>query len=103
MLYGTTAGGGAYNVGTVFSLSLGLGPFVETRPTAGKVGASVKILGTDLTGTTSVTFNGTAAAFTVVSGSFISTTVPVGATSGKVKVTTPTRTLSSNVVFRVTP
>jgi hypothetical protein len=30
---------------------------LETQPTSGKVGAAVKILGTDLTGATSVTFN----------------------------------------------
>jgi uncharacterized repeat protein (TIGR03803 family) len=64
---GTTWGGGAIGLGTVFRLSVGLGPFVETRPTSGKVGKAVKILGTDLTGATSVTFNGTAAGFKVVS------------------------------------
>src|ERR1039457_6042894 len=76
-LYGTTLnGGGANNDGTVFSLSVGLGPFVETRPRSGEVGTVVEILGTDLTGTTSVSFNGTAATFTVnLSGSAISTTV----------------------------
>ena len=89
-------------MGTVFSLSVGLGPFVETQPTSGKVGAAVKILGTNLTGATSVTFNGTAAVFKVVSASLITTTVPTGATTGKVKVTTPKGTLKSNVVFRVT-
>ncbi|HEX4537107.1 MAG TPA: choice-of-anchor tandem repeat GloVer-containing protein [Candidatus Acidoferrum sp.] len=31
--YGTTAHGGLYNWGTVFRLSVGLGPFVETTPT----------------------------------------------------------------------
>jgi hypothetical protein len=49
-----------------------------------------------------VTFNGTAATFKVVSKSEISTTVPAGATTGKVQVTTPTKKLNSNVVFRVT-
>ena len=65
--------------------------------------AAVSILGTNLTGASGVTFNGTPATFTVVSGSLITTTVPAGATSGKVQVTTPARTLSSNVAFRVIP
>ena len=69
--------------------------------TSGPVGAGVKILGSDLTGATSVSFNGTAAAFTVVSRYFIVTTVPTGATTGTVQVVTPSGTLSSNVPFRV--
>jgi uncharacterized repeat protein (TIGR03803 family) len=105
--YGTTMDGGtgpcASGCGTVFSQSVGLGPFVKTLPTSGKLGAAVKILGTNLTGTTSVSFHGRAAAFSVISASEISTTVPAGATTGKVQVTTPGATLSSNVVFRVMP
>ncbi|HEV2176786.1 MAG TPA: choice-of-anchor tandem repeat GloVer-containing protein [Terriglobia bacterium] len=101
--YGTTLFGGANNLGTVFSLSVGLGPFVETQPTSGKVGRTVKILGTNLTGATSVSFNGTAATFTVVTRSLITTAVPAGATIGKVQVVTPSGTLSSNVPFRVLP
>jgi uncharacterized repeat protein (TIGR03803 family) len=109
--YGTTSAGGRTKgsdcegdaCGTVFSLSVGLSPFVKTLPTSGKVGAAVKILGTDLTGATSVTFNGTAATFTVVSASEIETTVPAGATTGNVKVTTPSDTLTSNKEFLVTP
>jgi hypothetical protein len=65
------------------------------------VGAAVKILGTNLTGATKVTFDGTLATFTVVSSSEITTTVLTGATTGKVKVTTPSGTLTSNVNFRV--
>jgi uncharacterized repeat protein (TIGR03803 family) len=103
--YGTTEYGGdsdtCSSCGTVFRLSVGLGPFVETRPTSGKVGAAVKILGTDLTGATSVSFNGTAAGFKVVSSSEITTAVPGGATTGEVQVVTPNRTLSSNIAFRV--
>ena len=105
--YGTTALGansqGGYQDGTVFSLSVGLGPFVETLPTSGKVGTSVKILGNNLKGTTSVSFNGTSAVFKVVSSSLITTTVPTGATTGFVMVTTPSGTLKSNTKFRVTP
>jgi uncharacterized repeat protein (TIGR03803 family) len=100
--YGTTTEGGA-GYGTVFSLSVGLGPFVKTLPTSGKVGAAVRILGTDLTGAISVTFDGTAAVFTVVRPSEISTSVPTGATTGKVEVTTPSGVLSSNAAFRVKP
>jgi uncharacterized protein (TIGR03437 family) len=100
--YGTTSSGGSEGgYGTIFSLSVGLGPFVKTQTTSGKAGAAVKILGTDLTGTTSVTFNGTPAAFTVVRPSEIAATVPAGATTGTVQVATPNGTLSSNVPFRV--
>jgi uncharacterized repeat protein (TIGR03803 family) len=103
--YGTTTMGGnaSSDNGTVFRLSTGLGPFVKTLPTSGLVGAAVKILGTDLTSATIVAFNGTAATFTVVSSSEITTTVPAGATSGEVQVTTLSGTLSSNVNFLVTP
>jgi uncharacterized repeat protein (TIGR03803 family) len=104
--YGTTQQGGASDncasgCGTVFRLSVGLGPFVETNPTSGKVGSKVVILGTSLTGTTSVSFNGMAAKFEVVGSTEITTTVPTGATTGKVEVTTPKKTYKSNVVFRV--
>ena len=101
--YGTAAAGGANGNGTVFSLSVGLGPFVETQTTSGKVGTAIKILGTDLTGATSVAFNGTAAMFTVVSRYLITTTVPAGASTGRVQVVTPIGTLSSNARFRVVP
>jgi|SRR5579863_5638193 len=100
--FGTSREGGTTNNdGTIFSISVGLGPFVATRPTSGAVGAKVTILGNNLTGSTSVTFNGTPATFTVVSPSEITTTVPTGATTGTVEVTTPKKLLKSNVVFRV--
>jgi uncharacterized repeat protein (TIGR03803 family) len=101
--YGTTVYGGSSNGGVVYSLSVGLGPFVEPQTTSGKVGASVDILGTRLTGATSVTFNGSAATFTVSSASLIAATVPSGATTGPIEVVTPRGTLSSNVPFTVLP
>ena len=68
------------------------------------MGAAVTILGTNLTGATSVSFNGTAATFTVVSKSEImTTTVPTGATTGPVQVVTPSGTLTSNESFQVVP
>ncbi len=95
-LYGTTGG----SLGTVFRLSVGLGPFVETQTTSGKVGAHVKILGNNLAHASKVTFNGTAASFTA-SAQNIQTTVPAGATTGTVQVVTPSATLSSNMSFQV--
>jgi uncharacterized repeat protein (TIGR03803 family) len=109
-LYGTTAGGGSLGItcttafpgcGTVFSLSSGLTPFVRTLKPWAHVGWSVVIYGSDLTGTTSVKFNGTPATFTVVSPTEIETTVPAGATSGKIQVVTPGGTLSTNAEFHV--
>jgi uncharacterized repeat protein (TIGR03803 family) len=100
--YGTTYAGGDNIDGTVFSLSVGLGPFVETLPTSGKVFAAVTILGTNLTGATKVTFGGTEAArFSVVSNSEIEATVPFGAKTGTIEVTTPKGALKSNLIFKV--
>jgi uncharacterized repeat protein (TIGR03803 family) len=87
--------------GTIFSLSMGLGPFVATQSSQGAVGATVRILGDDLTGTTAVTFNGKRATFTVVSATEITATVPARASSGPVTVTTPAGVLTSNLPFTV--
>ena len=101
--YGTAEIGGTGSDGTIYSETADLGPFIVTLPTAHKVGQRVAILGTNLTGTTSVSFNRTPATFTVVSSTEIATTVPSGATTGPVQVTTPSGVLMSNVPFRVMP
>jgi len=100
--YGTTEQGGAHNGGEIFLLNMGLGPFVALQRSSGVVGAKVTILGTDLIGASSVTFNGTPATFTINAiGTAITATVPQGATTGTVQVVTPNGTLQSNVVYRV--
>jgi len=76
---------------------------VQTVPPYGKVGAKEIILGNNLTGATSVSFNGTAATFTVVSASEITATLPAGAITGAVTVTTPSGTLNGSVIYRVVP
>ena len=101
--YGTTLIGGAYGGGTVYTLDMGLGPFVSFVLPAGRVGQTGGILGQGFAGTTSVSLNGIAANFTVVSDTFIKATVPAGATTGYVTVATPSGTLTSNVTFRVIP
>jgi len=108
--YGTTTYGGVYDkkncqqigCGTVYRMGPpGSKAFVKTVQPGGHVGDSVIILGNNLTGTTSVTFHGTAASFTVVSATEITATVPAGATTGTIQVVTPSGTLNSNVVFRI--
>lgn len=94
---------GGLACGTLFSLSVGLGSFVEATPNFGKVGSVVGVLGDDLTGTTGLTFDGAAAKFKVVSNTFIEAQVPIGATTGPIEVTTPGGTLTSNVPFQVLP
>lgn len=114
LFYGTAIAGGpntnascfydsTQTCGTIFAVFVGLHPFVIDLPAAAKVGKTVKILGNNLSGTSAVAFNGTPASFTVVSGTQIKTSVPVGATTGSVTVTTPSGTLTSNVPFRVLP
>ena len=100
--YGTTFyGGQSGSAGTVYSLSLGLDPFVKVVPALGKAGTTAMILGDNLTGTTKVSFNGIPAPFTVVSSTEIQATVPSGATTGTVTVVTPGGTLRSNGIFQV--
>lgn len=100
-LYGTTQEDGGGGDGTVFSLSMGFSPFVQPNPAVGKPGLNIGILGNDLTGTTSVSFNGTPANFTFVSSTFLKATVPSSATTGPIQVTTPSDTLTSIMNFQV--
>ena len=91
------------NCGTVFKVSMGLAPFVEASQDFGRVGQWVNILGNNLAGTTSVTFNGTLATFKVLSNTFIRATVPSDAATGRIEVTNPAGTLSSKTDFHVLP
>jgi uncharacterized repeat protein (TIGR03803 family) len=104
--YGATIGGGtggAIAGGTIYSLSMGLGSFVQANPSFGRIGQAVNILGNNLTGTTSVFFNDASAEFEVVSDTYIRATVPTGASTDVINVVTPSGVLSSNVAFQVLP
>ena len=108
---GTTSGGTGSGVdcsvgacGVFYSVNIGAAPFVAfVGQPAGKAGKTVEILGQGFTGTTAVSFNGISASFEVVSETYLTATVPAGATTGTVQVTTPVGVLLSNVAFRVTP
>lgn len=104
-IYGTTSLGGTVCVycGTVFQLGLGLDPFVLANPGFGRPGSVIQILGEHLARTSTVTFSGVSATFTVISDTFIEATVPSGATIGTIEVTTSNGTLKSNVAFQILP
>jgi FG-GAP-like repeat/Secretion system C-terminal sorting domain/FG-GAP repeat len=97
---GSGSGGGT---GTVSVL---LNQVSELRtalaPTTGPAGAAIMLRGTDVTGTSAVSFNGTpvpAGDFSVVSANMLRVVVPSGATAGPVTVTTPRGVLTSNTRF----
>jgi uncharacterized repeat protein (TIGR03803 family) len=100
--YGAVEYYGINSNGAEYSFNYNLGPLVQTVPLRGTVGTSVNILGNALTGSSSVTFNGVEAAFTVESDHYIKATVPKGATTGTVSVVTPSGALNSNPQFVVT-
>jgi len=71
-------------------------------PTSGAVGTVVTITGTEFTGASKVTFGGVAApTFTVNSATQITATVPTGAKTGKIGITTNGVTGSSKTNFTV--
>jgi len=103
---GGTATGNCVNsgpCGVLYSWNAGLPAFVNLVPYVGKVGSSIGFLGQGFTSSSSVSFNGMPATASVVSGTFLRATVPSGATTGFVTVTTSTGTLTSNKQFVVTP
>jgi hypothetical protein len=72
-------------------------------PTSGPVGTNVTINGAAFNGATTVTFNSlNAASFTINSATQITASVPTGAATGKIAVTTPSGTATSVADFTVT-
>jgi uncharacterized repeat protein (TIGR03803 family) len=103
LFYGLTSYGGTNDYGTFYNFDAGLKPFVSLVPPSGVAGSTVGILGQGLTGTKEVSFTGGKAAFTVVSDTYLTATVPSDAKTGTVSVKTPGGTLKSNKKFYVTP
>jgi uncharacterized repeat protein (TIGR03803 family) len=75
---------------------------ISFKPPSGPVGTQVTIMGGGFHGATKVTFGGVGAIFTVDSGSQITATVPTGAVTGPITVTTPGGTATSGKNFIVT-
>ena len=70
-------------------------------PISGLVGTSVTITGTNLSGATSVTFNGVSAAITSNTATQVVATVPTLATTGPIRLVTPGGTATSSTNFTV--
>ncbi len=100
--YGTTAQGGSAGRGVFYGLNTGFRPYIILQFPIGKIGRAIGIFGVGLTGATAVSFNGVAANFTVQSDTYLTTTVPTGATSGYVTVVTASGTLKSALKLAVT-
>jgi uncharacterized repeat protein (TIGR03803 family) len=105
ILYGDTPNGGTATQpgGVLYSLNMGLHPFVALMRTSGKAGQVIQILGNGLTGTTSVKFGSAVATFSVVSDTYMTAAVPVTATTGSVTVTAPSGIRVSSKTFKVVP
>ena len=106
--YGFTVHGGDQTVcsgdgcGVFFSFDMGVAPFVTLETTSGKVGSQVGILGQGFTKSSVVKFNGAQVTKASLSGTtFITATVPAGATDGFVTVTTGSTTLTSSQKYTV--
>ncbi|MEI7743374.1 MAG: IPT/TIG domain-containing protein [Chloroflexota bacterium] len=92
----------AARVTATFTLACPAPGITSFTPATGGKGLSVTLTGTSLWGTTSVTFNGATARFTVnAAGTAIYTSVPADATTGRIGVTTPGGTAPSNATFTV--
>jgi gliding motility-associated-like protein len=90
----------------LFIIKLSQPPTITSfAPASGPVGTTVTITGTNFSTTpanNTVQFNGTAAVVTTSTATSITTTVPVGATTGKISVTVAGNTATSTIDFTVT-
>ena len=74
---------------------------VSFSPSSGLIGQVVTFTGTDFTSATTVAFNGIIAVATFVNTTSITATVPTGAATGKISVTTSAGTATSTTDFTV--
>jgi uncharacterized repeat protein (TIGR03803 family) len=104
LLYGdTTSGTGTgQSNGILYSWNIGAAPFLRLAQTSGKAGTLVGMFGQGFDSASVVKFGGVAATSITLTGStYIVATVPVGALTGKVTVTTGSTTLTSSQIFTV--
>ena len=93
------APGGSFVTTNLFTV---LPKLLDFQPRVGPIGASVTITGTSFYNVTNVSFNGVNATYTITSPQEILTTVPVGATTGLIRVGTFDGESFSAIAFTVT-
>lgn len=104
ILYDITQQGGTVNGGIFFSLNIGAAQYAQLESTSGRETTKVGILGQGFSASSVVKFGGVQATSIQRSGAtFISATVPAGALSAAVTVTTGATTLTSPQIFKVIP
>ncbi len=107
VFYGATTNGGTVTTcdggcGVIYSLNTGAKAFIRLQSISGSVGAKVSIFGQGFSAASVVKFNGVAAAAPTLSGTtYLTATVPAGASDGFVTVTTGSSTLTSTQKFTV--
>jgi hypothetical protein len=104
-LIGDAPGMGSGNGGTIVQANLGLQApppaLGQFSPSSGAAGSKVTLTGAHFVGATAVAFNGTPASFQIMSVTSIRATVPAGATSGPISVTSPAGTSTAKSAFTV--
>ncbi len=103
MVYPHNAAGNRTQVVTVGAASAARLAISGFSPASGPAGTPVMITGSGFNGATGVAFRDQPAAFTVQNGNTITATVPAGATTGAIRVTTPAGSATSASLFVVTP
>ncbi len=103
--YGNTiANNNSLGSSAFYSFNVGFKPFVKLVTWSAKVGAKAQILGQGFTSVTGVSFKGVPApVFDNASETYMTATVPPGALTGPVTVTTFTSTLSGDRNFLIVP
>jgi hypothetical protein len=104
--YGVTENAGTYQLGTIFSLNLGLPApkpnITYMGPSSAAAGDTILLFGANLFSTSAVSFNGTPAAdFVVASAQGVWVQVPEGATTSPITITTPNGSFTSQQSFTV--
>ena len=93
---------GTDDAGSVFTLVDGQKAFASLVVTSGTVGSQIGILGQGFSSSSVVKFNGVAATKVTLTGTtFLTATVPAGASNGFVTITTGATTLTSRQTFIV--